>query len=227
MITIEQFQRELKSRYVPSYYFPRIEPGEIFAYFKPGTIIKERTINTTIPKKEILKLDRPEQKAIWNRLLKIKSFGSMNIAISSVVNDYLAGCVAATLNLAWLRLYPTLDYLWCTTAHKPKERNVQCQALFIRGILSERDRLYSIRDLFDYYPNAVKILIVGGIDGITYFDDYLKMPLHAALHIEGTYEMLPPKPTIKTMPDRDTRIPAFIIKRNVIPRLRVFENKED
>lgn len=238
-VSLQSFARQLKSEKVPHYAYPKFEPTEVFERYKFGIISCTRTINSTgsprtTRQKEVLRVDRSVQQRIWNKLVKpTESINPYVVAISSSVNDYLAHEVAATLLLAILRNFkgrirPT--WKWVTTRFDPNLTNNERQNIvFIRSVLPQEGRSYNVRDILDYYYNSLRIVVLGGINGIDYFDNYLHHPLNGALHVEGYKGNAPKEFWVKddkgeVLDNEDFKYPVFTLDaegRTILEKLRV------
>jgi len=201
MISLYSFAKQLKAAKVPYYAYPKFEPTEIFERYNFSIISGVREINTkgsskNTRQKEYYRIDKKTQQRIWNKLVKPTSeILPYTIAISSSVNDYLAHEVSGMLLLAILRNHrgkvrPT--WSWYTPKWDPYiSKGVRPDIIFIRSILPSQKRLYNIKDILDYYYNSLKIVILGGINGIDFFDNYLKTPINGAIHVEGYKGVVP------------------------------------
>lgn len=192
MISLEAFARQLKSAKVPFYAYPKFEPSEVFEKYKFGILSGTREISTFTSsknsrQKEVYRLDKRVQQRIWNKLIKVKQLYPYVIAVSSSVNDYLAHEVASTLLLSLVRNFTSrLTWNWYTPKWDPYiTKGVRPDVVLIRSVLPIEERLYEIRDILDYYYNSLRIVVLGGTNGIDFFDNYLHHPLNGAFHIEG------------------------------------------
>lgn len=218
MVTVNRitFCRQLKESYVPHWAYPRIEPVEVFDYYKLGTISTKRRIDSSNKEYEKVLVDQKAQRQIWDKLTDPETpLDSYVIGISSCVNDYLAHEFAALLHLEMLRTHNNPPWTWVTSgfdSSKASIENTPPKIVVIRSVLPERDRLYRIRDILDFFKNSMRILIIGGINAIDYFDQFLRHPLNGAFHVEGYKRELPSAITIKTSNEfSECKFPAFIL----------------
>lgn len=203
------FCRLLKSQYVPYYAYPRFRPSEAEDFYQFGKIERLRKLSGIIPREEMAVIKPSLQIKTWERLINMANVPEATIVISSEVTDYLAMQAAALLNWRWVNLFPNSDWKWFTPSYKVSEVNRDMSFIFIRSILPNREQAYSIIDLIDKHPRALKVLIVGGMQGLEYTDTFLRIPVHVALHIEGTREKLPPAIQVRSSVDVDCAIPVL------------------
>lgn len=198
MMSLESFHRLLKAEKVPYYAYPKCEPTNIFEKYKFGLISGVRKISTDgsskfSRKEEHYRIDKKVQQRIWNQIIRqcVSKIPPYIIAISSSVNDYLAHEVTAMLLLAILRNskipsgLPT--WKWFTPNWNPSlvQGSLRPDIVVIRSIMPDIQRNCRVRDILDYYYNSLRIVVLGGINGIDYFDNQLFHPLSGAIHIEG------------------------------------------
>lgn len=206
----EDFISQLWSQYVPSYAYPRFAPSDLPKYFQFARIVRTRLIKSSATKREeIVRIDSKLQEVMWGRLLKIANVPDATFVVSSEVTDMFAMQAAACLNWRWVRLFPDNEFVWHTPRFVPKAVNRDMRFVFIHGILPEPSLLYNIRDILSAYPRAIKVLIMGGIQGLEFTDEYLHIPVHFAFHIEGTREKLPADVSIRTTETTNSMQPGF------------------
>lgn len=226
-ISIQSFAKLLRIHKAPFYAYPKYEPSEIFEHYKFGSLIGTRKIYTSNSNKlnrktESYKVDKVAQQRIWQKLVKPTNIVFPYIvAISSPVNDYLAHEVAATLLLSMIRNYKTnINWSFTTPKFDPyKSSNVTIpNVILIRNILPIKERLYEIRDILDFYQNSMRIVILGGIDGIDFFDNYLSYPLNGAIHVTGYKGKTPKEYWVKdennqVLDNEEFKIPVFLVDK--------------
>lgn len=197
MISTQNFIKLLKANKVPYYAYPKYEPNQIFEHYNFGSMVGSRQISTQNSsrfnrKTESYSINKVAQQRIWQKLIKPTNIVfPYIISITSSVNDYLAHEVTSMLLLAIIRNYRTsINWVWTTPKFDPYSSNkmsmtVKPDIVIIRNILPIKERLYQIRDILDFYQESMRIVVLGGIDGIDFFDNYLQYPLNGAIHITG------------------------------------------
>lgn len=208
MTTLEAFCRSLYARLVPYYAYPRFLPEEAPDFFTFGKIERLRKLTGFSPREEMVVISSALQVKNWKRFLKITSVPEAVIVISSEVTDLLALQAAALLNWSWINNFPATEWKWFTPSYTVPEVNRDMKFMFIRSILPNKDQAYAILDLINKHPRALKVLAIGGMQGLEYTDTFLHIPVHAAFHIEGTKEKLPSAIRIRSSVDVECKVPA-------------------
>lgn len=222
------FCKLLRSQYVPYYAYPRFRPSDAVDFYQFGKIERMRKLAGILPREEMAIIKPSLQVKTWERLLKIAGLPEATIVISSEVTDYLAIQAAALLNWRWVNLFPNSDWKWFTPSYKVDEFNRDMSFLFIRSILPNKEQAYNILDIINKHPRALKVLIVGGMQGLEYTDNFLRIPVHIALHIEGTRDKLPPAVKIRSSVETDYTTPALTLNwTNSLSSLKVLKKGGD
>lgn len=206
------FCKLLKSQYVPYYAYPRFRPSEAVDFYQFGKIERLRKLTGIVPREEMAVIRPSLQIKTWNRLLKMANVPEATIVISSGVTDYLAIQAAALLNWRWLNLFPGSEWRWFTSSYRVNEYNKDASFIFIRSILPDQSQAVNVLDIINKHPRALKVLVVGGMQGLEYTDNYLRIPVHMAFHIEGTREKLPPAIRVRSSVDVDCANPALTLR---------------
>lgn len=206
----ESMARELKAKKMPFYSYPKCEPSDVFDFYKFGVITGTREIHVSSGSRhgrqsEIYRIDPKIQKVIWSRITSMTEITPYVISVSSSVTDWLAYEVASTLVMSLLRTVQkglnSRCVRWgCVTPyHDPYKENefmpmsANPDILIIRSVTpQDKTKIANIKNILDYYYFSTRILVVGGVNGIDYFDKELHYPLHGAFHVEG-YKGTPPK----------------------------------
>ena len=218
------FCKLLKSQYVPYYAYPRFRPSEAVDFYQFGKIERLRKLSGIVPREEMAVIRPSLQVKTWERLLNIANIPEATIVISSEVTNYLAIQAAALLNWRWVNLFPNSDWKWFTPSQRVNEYNRDMSFMFIRSVLPTKDQSYQIMDLIDKHPRALKVIIVGGMQGLEYTDTFLRIPVHVALHIEGTREKLPPAVQVRSSVDVDCAVPVLTMNwSNALSSLNVLK----
>ncbi|MDE7347154.1 MAG: hypothetical protein K2N48_10515 [Muribaculaceae bacterium] len=205
------FCKLLKSQYVPYYAYPRFRPSEATEFYQFGKIERFRKLTGIVPREEMAVIKPSLQIKTWERFMKMGNIPDATIVISSEVTDYLAIQAAALLNWRWINLFPNSDWRWFIPSHTVKEFNREASFIFIRSILPDKAQAVNILDLINKHPRALKVLVVGGMQGIDYTDTYLHIPVHMAFHIEGTREKLPPAIRVSSSVEVEHANPALTL----------------
>lgn len=58
--------------------------------------------------------------------------------------------------------------------------------VILYNVIPERERFYQIRDILNRYEYSLRLVIIGGINAIDYFDNYLRHPVSGMIHLTGT-----------------------------------------
>lgn len=222
------FCKLLKSQYVPYYAYPRFRPSEATEFYQFGKIERLRKMTGIVPREEMAVIKPSLQVKTWNRLLQMANIPEATIVISSEVTDYLAVQAAALLNWRWINLFSCSDWKWFTPSHRVNEFNRDASFIFIRSILPDKSQSANVLELINKHPRALKVLIIGGMQGLDYTDLYLHIPVHMAFHIEGTREKLPPAVRIRSSVEVDCAVPAFTLPwSNSLSSLKVHRKDEE
>lgn len=203
------FCKLLKAQYVPYYAYPRFRPSDATDFYQFGKIERIRKLSGIIPREEMAVIKPSLQIKTWERLINIANIPEATVVVSSEVTDYLAIQAAALLNWRWINLFPGSDWKWFTPSHKVNEFNRDMSFIFIRSILPNKEQAYNVLDLINKHPRALKVLVIGGMQGLEYTDTFLHVPVHIAFHIEGTREKLPKAIQIRSSVDVDCAVPAL------------------
>lgn len=242
-LSTQGFIRLLRSEKVPHYAYPRVEPQDIFETYRFGILSGTRKIATGNSsyfsrQSESYKINKETQIKIWKRIVRAadKKWPYV-LAVSSPVTDYMAHEVAATLLLDMIRnANYDLKWKWYTTQWKPYEyannaitgNLIKPDVVVIRSILPTAERNYEIRDILDYYNTAIRIVVLGGINGMEFFDNYLHYPLSGILHVEGYKGSIPKELWVKdekgnTLTNDDFRNPLFVLNKNQLDDLPIYD----
>lgn len=222
------FCRMLRARYVPYYAYPRFRPSEATDFYRFGKIERIRKLSGIIPREEMAVIRPSLQIKTWERLLSLTSIPEAIIVISSEVTDYLAMQAAALLNWRWVNSFPNSDWRWFTPSNNVTEVDRDVNFVFIRSVLPSKEQAYNVLDIINKHPRALRVIIVGGMQGLEYTDTFLRIPVHVALHIEGTREKLPAAVRITSSVDVDCAVPALILNwSKSLSSLNVIRKEKD
>lgn len=246
MISRMAFARQLKLNKVPYYAYPKVEPGAVFDTYNFSILSGTRKISTEnsskfTRKSESYRVDKKTQQRIFNKVIKpTTEVNPYVLCVSSSVNDYLAHEVAFTMLLGMVRNYKhnvSLQWKCVTPKYDPSINSsaTRPDVVIIRSVLPEKERLYQIRDLLDYYYNSCRIVVIGGVDGIDFFDNYLHHPLNGALHVEGYKGAIPKEFWVKdetntVLDNSEFRYPVFCVDttgKKILQNFKLSFKEED
>lgn len=183
-MNIRAFATECKNRELPYYASPRVNSSKIEEYYKfLSHTIKRQVATKGIKREQVVRISSKLQSGVLESILSMKKVIPYTIVISSEPNDYLAMEVATSIIHA---LTEKLKEDWCCLRVGKNKLESEGKIMLIYNILPEKERLYAVRDAILEYPTHLKIVVIGGTNGIDYFDNFLRLPVSGALHVSGS-----------------------------------------
>ena len=201
----------LRNNRLPWYITFETDPKLYLKKYRFNNVIVSRKIKTgSIVNKQVIQLTRKKQDNIFLNLCKLKQIYPYTIAVSSEPTDFLAMNTAATIVFNLYKKFKC-DFKFINSNYTDKESDlINYKIIVIHNVvaINHYERLYKIRDLVLKYPKALKIVVVGGTNGLDFFDNYLRTPLSSMLHVvtgphANSYLKYPSKP------NNDLDFPVF------------------
>ena len=190
---IENFNNLLKTHKVPHWGHLRCEPEELIKAVRLAPVTCKRKVKIgSLREEHIVRVDTEEQKIIFDSLLRLEARANFVVGLSSFPNDMLALETASSIIYSMFK-FRHINFKYINTSFnldKLLDDTMDYDVIVIHNIIPERDRLYKIRDLITAFPRALRLVTIGGIEPLKYFDDYLRMPISGLINIVGLNKQL-------------------------------------
>ena len=190
---IENFNNLLKSNKVPHWGHVRSEPEELIKSFRLGPVTTKRKVKVgTISHEHVVRIDTEEQRLIFESLTKLNARANFVVGLASQPNDMLALELASSLIYALFR-YRHINFKYVNTSYdieKTLDDTIDYDVIVIHNVIPERERIYKIRDLITAFPRALRLVVIGGINPLSYFDKFLRLPISGLVNIVGVNKQL-------------------------------------
>lgn len=212
-MNIEEFNRLLKVNYAPYYALLSFEPSLLFDYFKCSPVTVMRNVKSgSIEKQQVVRVSTEFQERTYKSLCNLKTIYPFTVGLSSLPNDALALETAACINYLLLKKFPYLEWKWISSnIGKTKLEHIidqNPQLIILYNVIPDSSRTYIIRDILCSFPKALKLVVVGGVHAIDYFDNYLHYPISGLIHLTGAKQTTEKLDSVKKTID-ETKYPIF------------------
>lgn len=187
-MNFKSFNKVLKVNKVPHFAFVLFEPSELFKYYKLSPVTVKRKIKTgALTSTQVVRIPSKVQKDTYRGLCRLKKIKPYVIGISSCPSDLFALKTAGLIHYSLLENMPGLEWKWVNSAYSlGRDSRVESpEVVVVYNIIPERERIYSIRDILNKYSRALRIVVIGGIDAISYFDNYLRYPISGMINLSS------------------------------------------
>lgn len=215
-MSIESFNALLISQRVPYYSILRFQPENIFNYFKFGGFTCKRKIKFVShdSRDEVVRISKDDQHNTYINLCNMQKINPFVVGISSTPNDYLALETASCIIYSLLRR-KHIEFKFINTNFNPRldEDETRYDVVVLYGVIPERERLYQIKDILYHYPKSLRLVTIGGMNPIKYFDDYIRQPISGALNIVAAHI---PIGSGKVKKHYKTRYPIFTAEASTL-----------
>ncbi len=206
-ISKRQFNRILRSDYVPHYANIKIDPKDLFNYADCSSYTLSRKIKKGVYEEEdIVRVSKDLQKDIYNQLCNLENIRPYIIGISSYPNDHLAMMTASLINFSLVNKFEDINVKWVNSSFKIKELNIDPDVVIIHNILPIKERLYQIRDIITRFPKALRLVVVGNMNALKFFDEMLCCPVSGTIHLDRVIKRLPSYQFYNKSPDTEIYI---------------------
>jgi hypothetical protein len=189
-MSIEKFNTIIaRKKEIPYYVQLSCDPMKYASLYKFSPIITSRAImhGVTPTIKKHIRIDPIDQYQCVTAIVQSKNC-PYTICISSEPNDILALEVTGVIQYFLMLNNPGISWMWRNSWKylKDTESNDK-DVLFLYNITVDTpiNRLQQIRDVLTYYNKSLKIVIISGMDPVTFFDRKLHMPLSGCCYITG------------------------------------------
>ena len=211
---LESFNKVLAVSKVPHFAFVSFKPEELFDYYKLSPVTLKRKVRTgALTSTQVVRIPSKVQKDVYRGLCSLKKVEPYVIGISSCPSDFLALKTAGLVHYALLKNIPNLEWKWINSAYQVggkglKVETAPVELVVIYNVIPERERLYPVRDILNRYPRSLRIVVIGGIDAVSYFDDYLRHPISGMINLSGTLKQVESCVRVKSK-GKEVRMPVF------------------
>lgn len=196
-MNFKSFNKVLKVNKVPHFAFVSFEPSELFKYYKLSPVTVKRKIKTgALTSTQVVRIPSKVQKDVYRGLCRLREIKPYVIGISSCPSDLFALKTAGLIHYSLLENMPGLEWKWVNSAYSLGRRESSesevgsPEVVVIYNVIPEKERVYIIRDILNKYPRALRIVVIGGIDAISYFDNYLRHPISGMVNLSSALKQV-------------------------------------
>lgn len=185
-MNLTNIKRLMRHRFVPHLAFPKTDvTKDIIDNYRFMPLTEERIIHCgSIETKEVIRVSAKTQKQIFKALLMNPGLKQPYIVgISSTPTDLMALEVAGYITQVMIKR--GLSWTWINSATFASQTN--SEFVVIHNVFSDVSaaRLQQIRDIITAYPNAIRLVVMGGMDSLHFFDKKLNMSLSGIMHVDS------------------------------------------